>query len=60
MNGQKLVVFTGTVPIETQFEVSKDAPKGEATVTGKLEISGLQQPDVFPPGHHRCSFSGCD
>jgi DsbC/DsbD-like thiol-disulfide interchange protein len=49
MNGQKLVVFTGTVPIETQFEVSKDAPKGEATITGKLKYQACNNQMCFRP-----------
>src|ERR1700683_2938235 len=36
LNGQEMVVYTGTVPIETEFLVAKDAPKGRARVTGKL------------------------
>ena len=60
MNGQKMVVYTGTVPIETQFAVAKDAPKGRSDRHGKAEVSSVQQPDVFPPVNPRCSFCGCD
>jgi DsbC/DsbD-like thiol-disulfide interchange protein len=49
MNGQKLVVFTGNVPIETQFAVSKDAAKGEATVTGKLKYQACNNQMCFRP-----------
>jgi thiol:disulfide interchange protein DsbD len=49
LNGQKMVVFTGTVPIETQFLVQKDAPKGAATVTGKLKYQACNNQMCFRP-----------
>jgi DsbC/DsbD-like thiol-disulfide interchange protein len=49
MNGQKLVVFTGTVPIETQFVASKEAAKGEATITGKLKYQACNNQMCFRP-----------
>jgi hypothetical protein len=49
MNGQKLAVFTGTVPIETQFVVALDARKGEQTVTGKLRYQACNSNMCFRP-----------
>ncbi len=49
MNGQKLVVFTGNVPIETEFVASKDAAKGETTVTGKLKYQACNSQMCFRP-----------
>jgi len=49
MNDQKLVVFTGTVPIETQFVTSKNAAKGEATITGKLKYQACNNQMCFRP-----------
>jgi hypothetical protein len=49
MNGQKLAVFTGTVPIETQFFVAFDARKGEQTVTGKLRYQACNSNMCFRP-----------
>jgi thiol:disulfide interchange protein DsbD len=49
MNGQKLVVFTGTVPIETEFLASKDAARGAATITGKLKYQACNNQMCFRP-----------
>ena len=49
LNGQQMLVYTGTVPIETEFVVSKDAPKGEATVTGKLRYQACNSHMCFRP-----------
>jgi len=49
LNGQQIVVFTGTVPIETRFVASKDAAKGPATMTGKLKYQACNNQMCFPP-----------
>ena len=49
LNGQKMVVYTGTVPLETEFLVAKDAPKGTATVTGKLKYQACNSQMCFRP-----------
>ena len=49
MNGQKLAVFTGTVPIETQFVAGSDAAKGEKTITGKLRYQACNSNMCFRP-----------
>jgi hypothetical protein len=49
MNGQKLVVFTGVVPIETEFVAAKDAAKGGATITGKLKYQACNTQMCFRP-----------
>ena len=49
LNGSKMVVYTGTVPIETEFAVAKDAPKGAATVTGKLKYQACNNQMCFRP-----------
>ena len=48
LNGQKMVVYTGTVPIETQFWWRK-TPKGAATVTGKLKYQACNNQMCFRP-----------
>jgi len=49
LNGSQVLVFTGTVPIETEFAVAKDAPKGPATITGKLKYQACNNHMCFPP-----------
>ncbi len=49
LNGSKMAVFTGTVPIETEFAVPKDAPKGPATITGKLKYQACNEHMCFRP-----------
>jgi DsbC/DsbD-like thiol-disulfide interchange protein len=49
MNGQKLVVFTGVVPIETEFVAAKDAAKSGATMTGKLKYQACNNQMCFRP-----------
>ncbi len=49
LNGSNMLVFTGTVPIETDFMVAKDAPKGTATVTGKLKYQACNNHMCFRP-----------
>jgi thiol:disulfide interchange protein DsbD len=49
LNGQQMVVYTGTVPIETEFAVAKDAPKGAATVSGKLKYQACNSQMCFRP-----------
>lgn len=49
LNGVKMLVYTGTVPIETSFAVSKDAPKGEAKITGKLRYQACNEHMCFAP-----------
>lgn len=36
VGGQQLTVFSGSFPVKTRFHVADHAPKGSATVTGKL------------------------
>jgi DsbC/DsbD-like thiol-disulfide interchange protein len=49
LNGSQVLVFTGTVPIETEFTVAKDAPKGPATITGKLKYQACNNHMCFRP-----------
>jgi DsbC/DsbD-like thiol-disulfide interchange protein len=49
LNGQQMVVFTGTVPIETEFAVAKDSTKGPVTVTGKLKYQACNNQMCFRP-----------
>jgi DsbC/DsbD-like thiol-disulfide interchange protein len=49
LNGSQMVVYTGTVPIETEFAVAKDAPKGPATITGKLKYQACNSQMCFRP-----------
>jgi DsbC/DsbD-like thiol-disulfide interchange protein len=49
LNGQQMLVYTGTVPIETEFVASKDAPKGPATITGKLKYQACNSHMCFRP-----------
>jgi hypothetical protein len=49
LNGSQMVVYTGTVPIETTFAVAKDAAKGTATMTGKLRYQACNNHMCFRP-----------
>jgi thioredoxin:protein disulfide reductase len=49
LNGQQMVVYTGTVAIETQFVAGKDAAQGAATVTGKLKYQACNSQMCFRP-----------
>jgi DsbC/DsbD-like thiol-disulfide interchange protein len=49
LNGQKMVVYTGTIPIETEFLTAKDAAKGATTVTGKLRYQACNNQMCFRP-----------
>jgi DsbC/DsbD-like thiol-disulfide interchange protein len=49
LNGSQMLVYTGTVPIETAFAVAKDAPKGQTTVTGKLKYQACNEHMCFRP-----------
>ncbi len=49
LNGSQMVVYTGTVPIETEFSVPKDAPKGQSTITGKLKYQACNNHMCFRP-----------
>jgi thiol:disulfide interchange protein DsbD len=49
LNGSQMLVYTGTVPIETVFAVAKDAPKGQATITGKLKYQACNEHMCFRP-----------
>ncbi len=49
LNGSKVLVFTGTVPIETSFVASKEAPKGTATINGKLKYQACNEHMCFAP-----------
>jgi thiol:disulfide interchange protein DsbD len=49
LNGTKMVVYTGTIPIETEFAVAKDTAKGPATVTGKLKYQACNSQMCFRP-----------
>jgi DsbC/DsbD-like thiol-disulfide interchange protein len=57
LNGQPMVVYTGTVPIETEFLVAKDAPKGPTTVTGKLKYQACNDHMCFRPATLDVHFS---
>ncbi len=57
LNGQQMVVYTGTVPIETEFQVAKDAPKGAATVMGKLKYQACNSQMCFRPSTLDVHFS---
>lgn len=48
LNGQKMVVYTGAISIETQFVAAKDA-KGSGTVTGKLKYQACNNQMCFRP-----------
>ena len=49
LNGSHMLVYTGTVPIETEFVVAKDAPKGPATIAGKLKYQACNSNMCFQP-----------
>jgi DsbC/DsbD-like thiol-disulfide interchange protein len=49
LNGSQMVVYTGTIPIETEFLVAKDAAKGATTVTGKLKYQACNSQMCFRP-----------
>ncbi len=49
LNGQKLLVFTGTVPIETSFKPGKELAKGEVTINGKLRYQACNNQMCFRP-----------
>lgn len=49
LNGNKMVVYTGAVPIETQFAASKDAARGSSTITGKLRYQACNNQMCFRP-----------
>lgn len=49
LNGSQMVVYTGTIPIETQFVVAKDAPKGATNITGKLKYQACNDHMCFRP-----------
>lgn len=49
LNGSHMLVYTGAVPIETDFMVAKDAPKGPTTISGKLKYQACNNHMCFPP-----------
>ena len=49
LNGSQMVVYTGTVGIETEFAVPKDVPKGSTTITGKLKYQACNSQMCFRP-----------
>ena len=49
VGAQTLVVFTGTVPIQTEFKVPAGAPAGSATMTGKLHYQACNSEMCFRP-----------
>ena len=49
VGSQTLLVFTGTFPIKTLFQVAGNAPLGAATVTGKLRYQACNSDMCFRP-----------
>lgn len=49
LNGTHMLVYTGTVPIQTEFVVAKDAPKGPTTINGKLKYQACNSNMCFQP-----------
>jgi Disulphide bond corrector protein DsbC len=46
---QTLVVFTGSIPIKTEFKVPLDAPIGSGVMTGKLHYQACNSDMCFRP-----------
>jgi len=49
LNGSQMVVYTGTIAIETQFVAAKDAAPGSSTATGKLKYQACNSQMCFRP-----------
>jgi hypothetical protein len=49
VGSQMLVVFTGALPIQTEFKVPANAPAGAATMTGKLRYQACNSEMCFRP-----------
>jgi hypothetical protein len=49
VNGQKLTVFTGSFPIHTQLSIAANAPKGKATLAGKLRYQACNSEMCLRP-----------
>jgi hypothetical protein len=49
VGSQMLVVFTGTLPIQTEFKVPANAPAGSTTMTGKLRYQACNSEMCFRP-----------
>jgi hypothetical protein len=46
---QNLLVFTGTFPIKTSFQVSPNAPLGATTISGKIRYQACSSDMCFRP-----------
>jgi len=49
VNGQALTVFTGTFPIQTEFQVEPNATPGTVTVNGKLKYQACNNEMCLRP-----------
>ncbi len=49
VNGQALTVFTGTFPIQTEFQVAPNAAPGTVTVNGKLKYQACNNEMCLRP-----------
>jgi hypothetical protein len=49
VGSQTLVVFTGSVPIQTEFKIPADARLGSTTMTGKLHYQACNSEMCFRP-----------
>lgn len=49
VNGQSLTVFTGTFPIQTEFQVEPNAAPGTVTVNGKLRYQACNNEMCLRP-----------
>ncbi len=49
LNGSHMLVYTGTVPIETEFVVAKNATKGPTAIVGKLKYQACNSNMCFAP-----------
>lgn len=48
---QDLLVFTGTFPVKTVFQAPADAPKGPATLVGKIRYQACSSDMCFRPSN---------
>jgi DsbC/DsbD-like thiol-disulfide interchange protein len=49
VGAEKLLVFTGTFQIRTEFAVAPDAPTGTTTITGKVRYQACSNQMCFRP-----------